>query len=46
MDSIMRNDMSIIFSQYFYNESCVAGYYWLLLLGQKSNLVLGSNLNQ
>ena len=24
--------------QYFYNKSYVAGCYWLLLLGQKSNL--------
>ena len=33
-----RNDTSITFSQHFYNKSYVAGCYWLLLLGKKSNL--------
>ena len=34
----MGNDMSTTFLQYFYNKSYMAGCYWLLLLGQKSNL--------
>ena len=34
----MKNDMSTTFSQHFYNKSLVAGCYWVLLLGQKSNL--------
>ena len=34
----MGNDMSTTFLQHFYNKSYMADCYWLLLLGQKSNL--------
>ena len=33
-----RNNMSIIFSQYFYNKFYVVGCYLLLLLEEKNNL--------
>ena len=34
----MKNDMSTMFPQHFYNKSKVKGCYWLLLLELKSNL--------
>ena len=42
----VRPIREMIYLQYFYNKFQVTDYYWLLLLRQKSNINIDSNLNR